>query len=326
MTLAALALPMLSAPAIARDDLGTRIGARTFERLTDAVSAARPGDTLLLPGIEIDHGIVVRTDRVTLRGRPGTHFRGGVAAGKAAIVVIGNGVTIEGIECSGIAVPDRNGACVRAEGRNLTLRNVYFHNSEQGVLTVAEPGKVTVLDSRFEKLGKAGRAHGIYVGGGELEILRSSFLASQDQGHEIKSRASRTVIRDSVIASLDGRDSRLVDIPNGGDVEMRGNVLQQGPYSANMALIGYGLEGLVHSARRVVIEDNLILLERRGTNRIFHGVSGSPAPVFRRNIVIGSDAATLTGDGNIFFVDRKHAGLPPRPFLPSRPELPGIYR
>lgn len=100
------------------------IGKRAFRTVEAALVAAKPGDVILLAPIIYRRGIVVRPSGVTLRGQPGTNFVGGVAQGKAAIVVTGNDVTLESIACADIAVPDKNGACVRAEGRNITLRGV----------------------------------------------------------------------------------------------------------------------------------------------------------------------------------------------------------
>ena len=86
------------------------------------------------------------------------------------------------------------------------------------MLTGPNPGRILIRNSRFERLGLNGTAHGIYVGGGELYVYQSEFLRSKSQGMEIKSRARKTVIERSVIASLDGVDSRLLDIPNGGEL------------------------------------------------------------------------------------------------------------
>ena len=73
--------------------------------------------------------------------------------GKAAIVVYGGNAVIEDLRCSHIVVPSGNGACVRAEGVNITLRRVHFHDAESGVLTHWRAGRVVIEDSLFERLG-----------------------------------------------------------------------------------------------------------------------------------------------------------------------------
>ena len=63
----------------------------------------------------------------------------------------------------------------------------------------------------------------------ELVLRRSRVVESVGEGHEVKSRAARTIIENNVIASLTGVDSRQIDLPNGGDIVIRGNVLEKGP-------------------------------------------------------------------------------------------------
>lgn len=260
--------------------------AKGFASLAAALDALRAGDTLtILPGTWREAGIV-RASGVTIRAA-GAHLTGAAAQGKAALVVAGDDVTIEGLECSGIAVADGNGACIRGEGRNLTLRKVHFRDSEQGFL--GGGGTTLVEDSRFERLGNAAQAHGIYVTRGDaLIIRRSRFLASKDEGHEVKSRAARTVIEDTVIDSQDGVDSRLVDVPNGGILEIRDSTLRQGPNTSNWELIGYGLEGVTHAVNRITITGNAIAnTARRAT---FLRVKGAPAITETGNTFSGLQA------------------------------------
>ncbi|MCP5431052.1 MAG: hypothetical protein H6962_13210 [Chromatiaceae bacterium] len=85
------------------------------------------------------------------------------------------------------------------------------------VVDRSRPGRVHIVDSRFEKLGKLGRAHGIYMGiEGELVIEDSDVLAATSWGTEIKSRAPLTRVIRSTIASIGSNHSRLLDIPHGG--------------------------------------------------------------------------------------------------------------
>ena len=79
-------------------------------------------------------------------------------------------------------------------------------------------------------------------GGDHLIVRRSQILSSKDEGHEIKSRARTTTIEDNEIGSLLGRDSRAIDLPNGGNITIRNNIIQKGPNSLNPDLIGIALE------------------------------------------------------------------------------------
>jgi hypothetical protein len=308
-----------------------------WQSLQEAVASALPGDEVVLaPGI-YEQGAIIDAPGLVLRGEPGAHLRGHAVEGKAALVVKADNVVIDGIECSGIKVRDRNGACVRNEGRDLTLRNVHFHDNEQGVLG-GSPGSgvLRVERSLFERNGFGGLAHGLYINR-EIEtfIFRDSrILATKGSGHGLKSRAQSTIIENSVIAGLDGEDSRAIDISNGGEVVIRGNVFQKGPNSENWQMIGIALEGEHNDDNQTLIEDNLFvfdtmpegwlqnlaravgLLPARGV------VIASKSPgdiIFRNNTIVG---ARQLGDGvierdNRFFSTRREAELPPYPALPE---------
>ena len=276
----------------------------------------KPGDTVTIPAGVYQEAATISADNVVIKAH-GVHLEGVAAEGKAALVVKANDVTIEGLECSGINVPDRNGGCVRLQGRNLTLRNVHFRDSQNGIMTWnQDSGTVLIEDSKFERLG---RAHGVYVGRGptHLVIRRSSFLSSKAEGHEIKSRAAKNTIEHNVVASLDGVDSRLIDLPEGGVNVIRNNVLAKGPASSNQDLIGIGLEGQrhpVHASSSTVIENNVMILERPQGNVILQERGVPPARV-EGNRIIGGRRAPLSG--NTWFPDRAAAGLPKYPALPK---------
>ncbi len=291
-----------------------------FHSLKAAFEAARPFSRIRIgPGDWLE-AVVVTAEGVVIEGK-GAHLRERAAEGKAAIVVKADNVEIRDIECSGIAVPDRNGACVRLEGRNLALSNVYFHDSEEGLLTGSDPGMVAIWNSRFERLGQAGRAHGIYVGGGRLHISRSVFLAARDQGHEIKSRAIETIIKDTVIASLDGADSRLIDVANGGRLVIRRSVLAEGTASVNSDMIGYGLEGLAADrSSRIEITDSLIINDKDRPVTFLARPKNATLPLMViGNLFVGRFRDAIDDRMNRLLASRKAANLPPAPELPRLP-------
>jgi hypothetical protein len=219
-----------------------RVNGASAIDLADAARRLQDGALLELGPAVYKQGLIIKANGVTLRGHGQVVFDDAAVKGKGALLIQGNDTRVANIECRNIKVKDRNGACIRLQGRNLTLDHVYFHSSEQGVLTGGDPGQIIVTDSRFELLGKGGRAHGLYIGGGELIIRDSLFLSSVGEGHEIKSRAGRNIIERSVVASLGGADSRLIDISNGGELIVRDSVLQEGPGSVNSDMIGFALE------------------------------------------------------------------------------------
>ncbi|MTJ82963.1 MAG: hypothetical protein F8N37_18420 [Telmatospirillum sp.] len=282
--------------------------------LAAALADAPNGSTIVLAAGVYRQGAVIAPNAITLSGEDGARIEGGAVQGKAALVVTGNDTVITGIDCSGISVPDHNGACVRLEGRNLTLRHVHFHDSEEGILTGGGTGTVTVEDSLFERLGAGGRAHGLYIGDSDALILRrTSVLASTGEGHEVKSRAARTTIDGCVIASLGGVDSRLIDASNGGIVTITGSVLEKGPASANDQLIGFGLEGFTHSANSLTIDTSIVIKDRSNARLVL----GDVAPSLSATKVIGGthqDAGAAQ-----WFPSRDAAGMGAYPYLPPAP-------
>lgn len=290
-----------------------------YTSVSTALANVQSGGLVIIgPGVYRQGG-VIRAHGVTVSGRRGTHILGAVTEGKAAFVVKGDNTTIQGLECSGITNADGNGACIRAEGRNLTVRKVYFHDSDEGILGGRDIGTVTVEQSRFERLGLDGYAHGIYIGFTDALVIRSSqFIRSKSEGHEIKSRAARTVIENSLVASMDGRDSRLIDIPNGGEIVIRNNVLAMGPNSANPQAIGIGHEVRTsefgpHARNSTLIEGNVILLERQGENQLIDAPN-VPFPIVRGNTIVGGDGSKVPA-GNLWYPDRLAAGLQPYPSM-----------
>ncbi|MCX2981326.1 hypothetical protein EYC98_10665 [Halieaceae bacterium IMCC14734] len=293
-----------------------RVGDRVYASLKDAAKALKDNDLMEIGAGVYRTGFAVKANNVTILGRGHVVIEKAAIQGKAAMVIQGNNTTLHNIECRFITVRDKNGACVRLSGSGLVLEHVYFHDSQQGVLTGGSPGTVRIYSSRFERLGNRGRAHGIYIGGGKLIIDRSLFLAAKSEGHEIKSRSASTRISNTVIASFSSRNSRLLDISNGGVLSIKRSVLAQGPGSANGDMIGYGLEGYKYKSNAVTLQDNVILLERNGRDVLYHAKQPSPALIMTANLIIGSDAYTGS-NSNLLFDTRAQAGLPAYPFLPE---------
>jgi len=293
------------------------INGKAFHSLKKAAAALKDGDEMRIGPGTYHEPMILKANNITIIGEGPVVIENATAQGKAALVIQGNWTRIYNIECRHIKVRDKNGACIRQEGKNILLENVYFHDSQQGMLTGSAPGLVTIRNSRFENLGaNVGQAHGIYIGGGELVIQDSIFIRARNEGHEIKSRARKTYISKTIIASLDAQDSRLLDISNGGNLTITDSVLVQGPYSVNRDVIGYGLEGLRHTSNTVVLRDNIIILERPAGNILIHHKEGTVTPDIRNNIII-SQSPTSIAKWNSVFANREEAGIPPFPFLPK---------
>ena len=310
-----IAQPVIAAGATQPPPGTVWLDGKPVESIAHALQQAEDGSHIQIGRGQYQDGGVLGANNVMIEGAKGARLHSKAVKGKAALVIQGRNTLVKGIECYNIQVADQNGACVRMEGKHLILENVYFHDSEQGLLTHSEPGDIHINNSRFERLGKAGRAHAVYVGGGRLFINGSHFVASVGEGHEIKSRARETHISGSVIANLDGHDSRLVDVPNGGVLKIVDSVLEQSEQTSNWNLIGFGHEGYKYDKNSIHLEGNLFLLDRN-TSLVLEVKSSKVAPSVVNNVFVGKMYDAYPDD-NLQFKHREEAGIMPYPHLPK---------
>ncbi len=237
----------------------------TLRDLATPSAAARvavDGDTILIDPGSYDDCAVWRASHLTIAAAgPGVILGDRVCQQKAIFVTPGNDLTIRGITFTGARAPAHNGAGIRAEGHDLTIIDSHFIDNENGILAApVADSTIRVLDSEFRDNGVCARecAHGIYIGHiALLDIERSRFV-DQHIGHHIKSRALHTMLIDDTITDgPDGTSSYLVDLPNGGDLLLRGCVMEKGRNSDNpLVAISIGEEGVTNPTRRIAVLDN----------------------------------------------------------------------
>ena len=148
-----------------------------------------------------------------------------------AILVTDNDVTIDHFEFSGARVGDQNGAGIRYEAGNLTITNSYFHNNENGLLGAPDPnGTITVRNSEFAYNGDRRWPDPQHLCSARSSSSRSenSYFHDANIGHEIKSRALNNTITGSRIFNNNGNASYEIDLPQGGNGLIQGNIIQQG--------------------------------------------------------------------------------------------------
>ncbi|MFN2288641.1 MAG: hypothetical protein ABR578_09960, partial [Chromatocurvus sp.] len=230
-------------------------------------------------------------------------------------------ITIEGLECSGIVVDDGNGACLRQNRGDVTLLGVHFHHAQMAVLSGHEGGHFRIHDSYFHDSGADGRGslgHNIYINSGQLDFVRSWSLTARNAGHEIKSRAESTRLEDCLVASVNARDSRLVDVPEGGVLEITGCVLGKGPRSENQDMIGYGLEigerSPPHPVNVIRLAQNTFYSDRPQGARLIDARHAQNIEGWQ-NVAVGLRGVSEQLARN--HKDRNSAGLPPYPALPG---------
>lgn len=192
--------------------------------------------------------------------------------GKAIWVIQGDNCTVEWIEFSECQVPDHNGAGIRLEGLNLTVRHCWFHHNENGILCGEyHPSTVRIEYSEFGHHGYGdGYSHNLYIGNIDSLIFRFNYSHHADVGHELKSRAWVNVIEYNRFSNeADGTASREIDLPNGGQAYLIGNVIQQGLQSQNSNLVGFGMEGLSNPGPHELYAVNNTLVNEKASGSFF---------------------------------------------------------
>ncbi|WP_311269096.1 right-handed parallel beta-helix repeat-containing protein [Sphingobium sp. WCS2017Hpa-17] len=237
-----------------------------FASIGDALAAIgdRRGTVVVAPGTYRQCGVQQGGDVTIRAATPGTVIFDGVPCeGKGALVLRGRASTVDGIIFQNIRVPDGNGAGIRLESGNLTVRNSLFRNSEEGILTGDYDGGQVVIDkSTFRKLGRCDRdldcAHGIYIGRlAGLSVTNSRFDQG-DGGHYLKTRTARVTISGNSFDDSGGHlTNYMIDLSNGATGTITGNEMVQGKDKDNWsAFITVAPEGREHSSAGLVIEGN----------------------------------------------------------------------
>ena len=216
-----------------------------------------------------------QADDLLLRGVGGmAHLESnGLAWGNKAIwVVQGDRTTIEWIEFSECSVPDMNGAGIRQEGHDLTVRHCYFHDNENGILAGdVNPSTIRIEHTEFDHNGYGdGFSHNLYINHVDSLIFRYNYSHHAHIGHELKSRAHVNVIEYNRFSNeATGDASREIDLPNGGTAYVIGNVVQQGLLGQNSNLVGYGAEGLSNPPPHEIYAINNTLVNEKTVGSFF---------------------------------------------------------
>lgn len=228
----------------------------TYTKPSQVSGLVQNGDT-----VSIDAGTYASdvckwtASNILLRGVGGyAHLESnGMSYGDKAIWVIqGVNTRVEWIEFSECTSTSSNGAGIRQEGKDLTVRYCYFHHNENGILGGGSMNSSTIrvefTEFAYNGAGD-GYSHNLYISHVDSLIFRYNYSHHADIGHELKSRAHVNLIAYNRFSNEGtGNASREIDLPDGGAAILIGNVIQQGPNSANPGIVGYGMESLSNTA------------------------------------------------------------------------------
>lgn len=298
-TALALACAAVVAPASAAT---LSVGAgKTYARPCQAFAVAKSGDVVEIDGSATYSGDVcgIGVSNLTIRGvngRPKIDAAGKNAMGKGTWVVQGSNIVIDNVEMYGAKVPDQNGAALRLEGTNFTLRNSFLHDNENGILANANASSnILVEHSEFARNGYGtGYTHNLYIGNVGSLTFRYNYSHDAHVGHNLKSRAAVNTIAynrfSSTPAGQEGsrKTSYEIDLPNAGTAYVIGNVIQQTASNGNPAMLTFGVEGASNPTQDLYVVNNTFLNDdsSRGTF-IFIGSGVSKPALIQNNIFAG---------------------------------------
>jgi tetratricopeptide (TPR) repeat protein len=248
---------------------------RDLKTIAAAAELARDGDIVeIYPGTYPGDVALWPQNNLIVRGvdeRPLVTADGKSVQRRDVWLFTGNDVVVENVEISGARSPWENGAGIRHIGSGLTLRHVFLHDNENGVLTsnrYPDTNEILIEYSEFADNGdNKGLAHNMYIGRSKRFELRYSYSHGSQGGHLVKSRAKENLITYNRLTDEEGgRSSYIIDIPEAGIASIVGNVIAQGAATLNHGMISYAGESDKHPDNRLAIVNNSIY------NRGFEGV------------------------------------------------------
>jgi hypothetical protein len=209
---------------------------------------------------------------------------------KAIWVTQGANVAVENIEFSGAAVPDMNGAGIRADenGLGLTVCNGYFHDNENGIL--GGGGEVLIEYSEFSRNGIGdGQTHNMYIGHLTTRFtLRYSYTHQALSGHTIKSRAQQNyILYNRITDETAGATSYEINLPQNGLSFIIGNLIQQGPNTENSTMLSYGEESPTNGRQELYVVNNTFVNDRGFGGTTFIFVKNGTTGLVANNIFTG---------------------------------------
>jgi hypothetical protein len=286
--------------------------AKTYATPCAAVAAAKPNDVIqIAPGTYTDT-CSLAVAGITLRGvggRPKIDLSGTdhPAQYKGIYVVDADGITIENLELFGAHVSDgngSNGAAIRIQAKDLTVRSCVIHDNQNGILG-GTTGKLTIEGSEFYGNGMGagctngnGCTHNLYVA--NIDELRFQHnwthdiaTDTPDKGHLLKSRAKANYILYNHVIGGSGFDSYEVNLPNGGLAVLVGNQIQKGKKAGNSVLFSWGEEGTSNPDKRVFVAYNTFVNDF-GSGTFIKLAAGGTLTA-RDNVFFGAGTPASTG-------------------------------
>lgn len=288
---------------------------KTYTAPCAAIARAAAGDTIEIAGGVTYSGDVcaITKNNLTIRGingRARIDAAGANAQGKGTWVVSGNNVIIENVEMLGAKVPDQNGAALRLEGTNFTLRGSFIHDNENGILAGANTASTILIETTdFGHNGVGtGYTHNVYIGNVASLTFRANYSHDANGGHNLKSRAIlNTIVYNRFSSTPDGqtgttasgKPSYEIDLPNAGTSYVIGNVIEQPAGSANQTMLAYGEEGVTNPGQDLYVVNNTFLNDDTSGGTFVMPGSGVTKPVLLQNNIFAGIGTMSSQSGSL---------------------------
>jgi hypothetical protein len=277
---------------------------KTYATPCAAIAAAQPGDVIEVDASGSYDGDTCAwsTDNLTVRGvggRAKIDLTGVTPAQQKGIFTISAAnATIENFELSGAAISQtagNNGAGIRHQGGNLTVRNCYIHDNQDGILGAPPTdgtGDVLIEGSEFANNGAGdGYSHNMYLNHYASFTLRYSYSHGASVGHLVKTRAYvNSILYDRITDEAGTTASYEIDIPNGGTSYVIGNLIEQSAASQNPTIVTSGEEGTSNPDQHFYFVNNTVVNDRSGGT--FLNLASGTTALIENNVFKGPGTIT----------------------------------
>lgn len=281
-----IGIPQIASAAVLQVGPGKMYG-----KPCQAIAAAATGDTIEIDasGSYAGDTCAWSTDNLTVRGvngRPKLDITGvPPAQQKGLFAIYAPNATIENLELSGAAISaaaGNNGAGIRHQGVNLTVRSCLFHDNQNGILgapSTGLSGQILVENSEFYANGAGdGYSHNMYIGNYATFVLRYSYSHHGKVGHLVKTRAMVSqILYNRITDEASGTASYEIDFSNGGTALVIGNVIEQSATTQNPALVSYAAEGIPAGYDSHLYVVNNTFLNNKGSGTFVNNAASTPA-------------------------------------------------
>ena len=290
-----LGLALLLLPAVA-DARTLAVGpGREFAKPSLAAQAAQDGDTVSIAAGEYFDCAVWGANRLTVVGEGGgATLTDSACQGKAAFIIVGDGVTLRNLGFARIRVPEDNGAGIRAQGRDLTVEDSRFVNDQVGILGAGAGGFLKVVNCTFTEQGSSltGRInYAVRASGYDLLRIERSVFEQARGGADVSSEGARTELVGNRLLDEGGHMEGPLVLVQGGSLLLEGNTIELAAGAAARP----GVVLAVGEAPAIAVRGNTLAGAGAAGVPLLRNWTGQDAAVGANTLPAGSDAATDAG-------------------------------